>query len=149
MSSCNVSNRHPGTCNGPLEYVESGTFASGDVRLTEYVTIRQVSNVGPDGQECTGDDTYGAPANATVFFTTGTARATIYDANAVANASLDHGAAGCEACVTQLTGDGRACSQITGGNGSVNNLLLVGSFAVLDLDANVGDAAVTIQAECQ
>ena len=149
VSTCNVTNRHPGTCNGPLAYVESGTFASGDVRLVEYVTIRQVSNVGPDGQQCTGDDTYGPPASVRVFFTTGTARATVFDANGVANALLDQGAPGCEACVTQVTGDGRACNQITGGSGSLDNLMLVSTFAVLDLDGTVGDAAVTIQAECQ
>lgn len=119
------------------------------MRLTEYVTIRQVSNVGGDGRQCTGDDTYGPPANVRVFFTTGTARATVFDANAVANATLDQGAPGCEGCVTQVTGDGRACNQITGGSGSLNNLMLVSAFAVLDLDATVGDAAVTIQAECQ
>ena len=148
VSTCSANALHPGTCNSPIEYVESGTFASGHVRVAEYLTIRQVSNVGGDGIQCTNDDTYGPPANLRVFFTTGTARTTIFDANNSADSLLDQGGPGCS-CTTQVTGAPRQCSNITGANGNVLNLKLVSAVPVLDLDGTAGDAAVTIEARCQ
>ncbi len=147
VTGCNAGDFHLGVCNSPLDYVESTTFTSGHVRAVEYLTIRQVSNEGPDSQQCTGDDTYGPPANVRVFFTTGTARATIFDANNVGGNLIDQGASGCD-CTTQVTGVPKACSQITGASGDLDNLRMVGGFAVLDLDSTAGDAAVTIEAEC-
>lgn len=147
--TCNIRNTHVGTCSSPLEYSSGGTFAAGDVRLAEYLTIRQVSNIGPDNQQCTGDDTYGPPAALRTFFTTGTARATLYDANSVAGATLDQGAVGCETCATEVSGAGRSCELIDGVDGDLTGLMVAGAFAVLDLDSLVGDAVVTIQAECQ
>ncbi len=148
VAPCSANTLHPGTCNSPLNFVESGTFGSGHFRVVEYLTIRQVSNNGPDGIQCTADDVYGPPANVRVFFTSGTARTTVYDANNVSDSVLDQGASGCS-CTTQVTGAPRACSNITGSNGNLNNLKLVGAFPVLDLDGTAGDAAVTIEATCQ
>lgn len=149
VTPCSANALHPGTCNSPLDYVEAGTFASGHLRVVQYLTIRQVSNNGPDGIQCTADDVYGTPANVRVFFTTGTARTTIFDANNSADSLIDHQASGCSNCTTQVTGAPRACNNITGSNGNVNNLKLVGAFPVLDLDGTAGDAAVTIEAKCQ
>jgi hypothetical protein len=146
--TCNINNRHPGTCNSPVDTVESGVFDNGDMRLLESITIRQVSDVGGDGQQCTDDDTYGPPASIVIAFTTGTARATIFDANGVADALLDDHVPGCTSCITQAVGDARTCNQILG-SGGVGSLRLAAAFTVLDLDPTAGDAAVTIQAECQ
>ena len=148
VSTCNPNHPHLGVCNSPTEYVESGTFASGHMRLTEPLTLQLVSDVGPDGQQCTGDDTYSAPATLNAFLTTGTARATVYDANNVADALLDDHATGCGTCVTQVVGVPRSCSNINGAGG-VKNLMLVGAVPVLDVDPTVGDAGVTVQVECQ
>ena len=78
-----------GTCNSPTEYVESGTFASGDFRVTETLTLRLVSNVGPDGKQCTDDDTHSNPATLKTYLTTGDARATFFDANNTSNAIIE------------------------------------------------------------
>jgi hypothetical protein len=53
-----------------------------------------------------------------------------------ANSLLDEGGPGCR-CTSHVTG------------GSLNHLLLVGAFPVLNLDDTAGDAAVPITAECQ
>jgi hypothetical protein len=71
--------------------------------------VRLVSDVGPDMQQCTSDDVYSAPAQFNAVLTTGTARATVFDANNVDNSLLDdHFSAalpqGCSTCVTQVTG---------------------------------------------
>ncbi|MEO6027798.1 MAG: hypothetical protein ABIR79_13110 [Candidatus Binatia bacterium] len=150
--SCNPNNTHPGACNSPTEYVESGTFASGDFRVAESLTLQIVSNFGPDNIQCTADDTYSAPAILRTFLTTGIARATVYDANNVSNSILDHNAPGaaplgCTSCITQVTGVPRGCSNITG-SGGLRNLKLVGALPVLDIDPQVGDAGVTIEITC-
>jgi hypothetical protein len=148
LSSCNLNSPHPGLCNSPTEYVESGTFGNGDMRVSEVLTLRLVSDKGPDGIQCTADDTYSAPATLRAFLTTGTARATIYDTNGIADNLLDHVTTGCSNCITQVTGAPRSCSNIMGGQG-VKNLRLVGALPVIDVDASVGDAAVTMEIECQ
>jgi hypothetical protein len=151
--SCNANNTHPGACNSPTEYVESGTFVSGDFRVAESLSLQLVSDVGGDGIQCTADDTYSDPVVFRAFLTTGTARATIYDANNVANSILDHqtGGApplGCSSCVTQVVGAPRGCSNITG-SGGLKNLKLVGALPVIDIDPQVGDAGVNIEITCQ
>lgn len=148
VSTCNANNLHLGVCNSPLEYVESGTFGSGHLRVSEVLTLRVVSNVGVDGLQCTLDDTYSAPASLRGFFTTGTARATIYDANNIANALLDHLAVGCATCVTEVTGVPKSCTSILG-SGGLKTLKFVGALPVVDVDAAVGDAGVTVEVECQ
>jgi hypothetical protein len=151
--SCNPNNTHPGVCNGPTEYVQSGTFTNGDFRVAETLTLRLVSDFGPDGIQCTNDDTYSAPATLRAFLTTGDARATVYDANNVSNALIDNqtgGAAplGCSSCITLVSGVPRTCSNITG-SGGVKTLKLVGALPVVDIDASVGDAGVTIEITCK
>jgi hypothetical protein len=152
VSTCNVNNPHPGACNSPLEYLETGTFGSGHMRLTETLQLRLVSDVGGDGQQCTLDDTYSAPATLRTFLTTGTARATIYDTNNIPNNLMDHltgfGALGCSNCITEVTGAPRSCTSING-SGGVRDLIMVGALAVVDIDATVGDAGVTMTIECQ
>ncbi len=150
MSTCNSNSPHPGACNSPTEFVESGTFASGAMRLSEVLTLRLVTDFGPDNQQCTSDDTYSAPASLRGFFTTGTARATIYDSNNVANAMLDHlnSPGGCGTCITEVTGVPRSCTSILG-SGGLNNLKFVGALPVIDVDPSVGDAGVTVEVECQ
>ncbi len=152
VSTCNLNNPHPGACNSPTEYVQSGTFNSGGMRITETLQLRLVSDVGGDGQQCTGDDTYSEPANLQVFLTTGTARATVYDTNNIANNLMDHlngfGTLGCSNCVTQAVGAPRSCTSINGSSG-VRDLKLAAALAVVDIDASVGDAAVTMEIECQ
>jgi hypothetical protein len=151
--TCNPNNTHLGVCNSPREYVESGTFASGDMRLIEPLIIRLVSDVGPDGMQCTSDDVYSAPAQFNAILTTGTARATVYDANNVDNSLLDdHFSAplpqGCGTCITMVTGAPRSCTNING-SGGVKTLKLVTAQPAVDVDASVGDAAVTVEVECQ
>lgn len=148
VGTCNPNSPHVGTCNSPTEYVETGTFVSGDFRVAETLTLRLVSDVGVDGQQCTGDDTYSAPANLRAFLTTGDAKAVIYDTNNVQNNLMDHITAGCSNCITQVTGAPRTCSNITG-SGGVKNLKLVGALPVIDIDASVGDAGVNIEIVCQ
>lgn len=152
VSTCNLNNPHPGACNSPTEYVQSGTFGSGAMRITETLQLRLVSDVGGDGQQCTSDDTYSDPANLQVFLTTGTARATVYDANNISNNLLDHlngfGALGCSNCITQAIGAPRSCTSINGASG-VRDLKLVSALAVVDIQTSVGDAAVTMEIECQ
>lgn len=152
VSTCNLNNPHPGACNSPTEYVESGTFGNGAMRITETLQLRLVSDVGGDGQQCTLDDTYSDPANLQVFLTTGTARATVYDTNNIPNNLMDHltqfGALGCSNCITQAIGAPRSCTSINGASG-VRDLKLVGALAVVDIQTSVGDAAVTLEIECQ
>jgi hypothetical protein len=153
MGTCNPNNPHPGACNSPTEYVQSGTFVNGDFRVAETLTLQVVSDLGPDGIQCTSDDTYSAPATIRTFLTTGTARATIYDANNVSNSILDHQAPGsppigCSSCVTQVVGAPRTCGNITG-SGGLKNLKLVGALPVIDIDPQVGDAGVNIEITCQ
>ncbi len=156
VSTCNPNNPHPGLCNSPTEYVESGTFGSGAMRVAETLTLRIVSDVGPDTVQCTEDDTYSAPATLTAFMTTGTARATVYDTNGVPNNLLDHTAAstppsstlGCLTCLTQVVGVPRSCSNMLG-SGGVRNLKLVGALPVIDIEPQLGDAAVNMEIECQ
>ncbi len=151
VSTCNITNEHPGACNSPTEYVESGTFGSGHMRLTETLQLRLVSDLGTDGQQCTSDDTYSDPVNLQVFLTTGTARATVYDTNNVENSLMDHlsgfGALGCSNCITQVIGAPRSCTGINGSAG-VRDLKLVGALAVIDIQTGVGDAAVTMEIVC-
>jgi hypothetical protein len=148
VGTCNPNNLHPGMCNSPTEFVESGTFASGSMRLQENLTLRIVSDKGPDGIQCTGDDTYSNPATMRAFLTTGTARATIYDANGTDNNLLDHFGSGCATCQTQVVGAPRSCTNINGSAG-VKNLKLVGALPIVDIDPSVGDAAVNIEITCQ
>lgn len=148
VSTCNPNSFHPGLCNSPTEYVETGTFGNGHMRLAETFTLRLVSDVGPDGQQCTSDDVYSDPATIRAFLTTGTARATVYDTNGIPNNLLDHVTTGCTNCITAVTGAPRSCSNITG-SGGVKTLKLVGALAVLDIDATAGDAAVNLEMECQ
>lgn len=152
VSTCSITNEHPGACNSPREYVEAGTFGSGDMRVAQTLQLRLVSDVGGDGQQCTSDDTYGEPATLQVFLTTGTARATVYDTNNVPNNLMDHlngfGALGCSNCITQVIGAPRSCTAINGGQG-VRDLALAGALAVVDITDQVGDAGVTMRIECQ
>jgi hypothetical protein len=152
VSTCSITNEHPGACNSPREYVESGTFGSGDMRLAATLQLRLVTDVGVDGQQCTGDDTYSEPASLQVFLTTGTARATVYDTNNIPNNLMDHmagfGALGCSNCITQVIGAPRSCTAINGSQG-VRDLMLAGSLAVVDINAEVGDAGVVMQIQCQ
>lgn len=150
VGTCNANNIHPGVCNSPTEYVESGTFSSGSLRVSETLTLRLVSDVGGDGQQCTGDDTYSAPATLQGFFTTGTAHTTIYDVNNVSNTMLDHlnSAGSCGTCITEVTGLLRTCNAMLG-SGGLDNLKFVGALPVLDVNTQVGDAAVTVEVECQ
>jgi len=43
----------------------------------------------------------------------------------------------------------KQCSGITGGTGNLRTVQLAAVFGVLDLDALVDDAAITIHAECE
>ena len=148
MSTCNPNNIHPGLCNSPTEFVESNTFGNGALRLQESLTLRIVSDVGPDNIQCTSDDTYSNPATLRTFLTTGTARATIYDTNGMPNNLMDHVTTGCPTCITQVTGAPRTCTNINGSAG-VKNMKLVGALPVIDIDPQVGDAAVNIEITCQ
>jgi hypothetical protein len=148
-TTCSPNHLHPGACNSPIEFVETGTFASGDMRVIEYLALRLVTDVGPDGEQCTDDDVASAPATLRAFFTTGTARSTIYDSNHIDNQILDHlTSPGCTNCITEVTGLLRSCNNINGSSG-VRNLKLVGALPVIDIDASSGDAAVTVEIECQ
>ncbi len=147
-STCNPNSPHPGLCNSPMEFVQSGTFGNGDLRLSEALTLRLVSDVGPDTIQCTDDDTYSAPATLNVFLTTGDARATIYDTNATADSLLDHMGAGCSGCTTQVSGLPRTCNNIVGASGSLNTLKIVGALPVVDIDTTYGDAAVNLEITC-
>jgi hypothetical protein len=147
-ATCNLDSPHPGVCNSPTEYIESGTFAAGHMRVTERLTLQLMNNAGPDGQECTSDDDLSAPATLNAFLTTGTARATVFDANNVADALLDDHAATCGTCVTQVIGVPRSCTNING-SGGVKNLMLVGAIPIVDVPNGVGDAGATVQVECQ
>ncbi len=147
VSTCNPNSPHPGLCNSPTEFVQSGTFTNGDMRLTEALTLRLVSDVGPDGIQCTADDTYSAPATLNAFFTTGTARSTVYDANAVDDSLLDDHATGCTTCITQVAGVPRTCTNMLG-SGGLNTLKIVGALPVVDIDPTYGDAAVTMEITC-
>ncbi len=154
VSTCNPNHPHLGLCNSPTSYVQSGTFASGAMRLNESLTLRLVSDVGPDGIQCTADDTYSNPATLQTFLTTGTARATIYDTNGISGNLMDHLAVGspaslyCSNCITQVVGAPRTCTKILG-SGGVTDLKLVGALPVIDIDTSVGDAAVNIEIVCQ
>ena len=60
----------------------SGSFGSGDMKLTIPVTARFSTSTGPDGLYCTNDDTYalaGAGLESELRLTTGKAAATITD----------------------------------------------------------------------
>lgn len=146
-STCNSNSPHPGACNSPLDFVQSGTFVSGDMKLTEALTLRLVSDVGPDGVQCTADDTYSAPATLNAFLTTGDARATVYDANAVSDSLLDDHATGCASCITQVTGVPRTCTNILG-SGGLGSMKLVGALPAIDIDPTYGDAAVNLEITC-
>ena len=145
---CNPTNPHVGVCNSPVEYVTSGTFASGAARVVEYLTLRLVQDVGPDGMACTDDDTYSPPANVRTYLTTGVAHTAVFDANNVADTRLEQGAPGCANCITEVTGLPKSCNSITG-SGGMTNVKFVGALPLVDIDASVGDAAVTIEIKCQ
>ncbi len=147
VGTCNLNNLHPGVCNSPVEYVESGTFPIGGARLIEYLTLQLVTDVGPDGQQCTADDTYSAPADVRAFLTTGVARATVFDANNTDNNLLDHAGAGCSTCITQVTGAVRSCSSIIV-SGRLTNMKVVTSVPFVDLESSIGDAAATVEIKC-
>jgi hypothetical protein len=149
VTGCNANAPHLGACNSPVQFLETGSFASGHARVVEYLTLRLVSDVGPDGLQCTSDDTYSNPANLSVFLTTGTAHATVFDTNNQPDNLLDHLATGCSNCVTEVTGAPRQCSNITGSSGSLRNLKFAAALPVVDLNTDVGDAAVTVEITCQ
>lgn len=148
VTTCNPNSPHPGACNSPTRFIETGTFGSGAARIAEYLTLRQVSNVGPDGVQCTDDDTYSAPAALRVFLTTGTAHTTVFDANDIPDNLLDDHATGCTNCTTEVIGAPRSCNLING-NGGLVNLKMVAALPVIDLDATVGDAGVTVELRCE
>jgi hypothetical protein len=144
--SCS-SATHATVCNSPVEYTQAGTFPNGGFAGVEYLQLRIVNNVGGDGQQCTNDDSYGAPINIPAFITTGTARATIYDANNSGNNLIDQAHSTCSDCITQVAGSSPGCTQIV--NTSLSGFKFVTAFPGLDLDSTAGDAAVTIEASCQ
>jgi hypothetical protein len=154
VSTCNPNHPHLGLCNSPTEFVESGTFPNGGLRLAETLTLRLVSDIGPDNIQCTNDDTYSNPATLTTFLTTGTARATIYDTNGISNNLMDDHVIGsppasyCSNCTTQVTGATKTCAQMVGSQG-LKDLKLVGALPVVDIDPSVGDAGVNIEVTCQ
>lgn len=147
-ANCNPNSPHPGVCNSPVNFIENGAFGSGAARVTEYLRLRQVSDVGPDGVQCTDDDTYSAPANLRVYLTTGTAHATIFDTNNIADSLLDDHAVTCTNCTTEVIGAPRSCNLING-NGGLSQLKLVAALPVIDLDPSVGDAVATVEVRCE
>ena len=139
---------HPGACNSPFDFVQSGTFGSGSLRITEYLQLRLVNDNGPDGQQCTSDDNYGATTNIRAYLTTGTARGTVYDTNNSADNLLDNGGAGCANCITSVTGALKSCNSMINGSG-LNAMRMAGALVALDVDSSAGDAAITLTATCQ
>ena len=139
---------HPGACNSPFEYVQSGTFASGSMRITEYLELRLVNDNGPDGVQCTADDNYGSSTDIRAYLTTGTARGTVYDTNNSDNNLLDQTGSGCSNCITQTSGALKSCNSMITGSG-LNGLKLAGALVALDVDSTAGDAAITLTATCQ
>ena len=139
---------HPGVCNSPFDYPQSGTFGSGSLRITEYLQLRLVNDNGPDGVQCTADDNYGSTTNIRAYLTTGTAHATVYDANNMDNNLLDNNGSGCSGCITEVTGAAKTCAAMINGTG-LNGMRMAGALVALDVDSTAGDAAITLTATCQ
>jgi hypothetical protein len=69
-------------CQGSPVLSETGSFGSGDMKVSIPVTARLSTSAGPDGVYCTNDDTYalaGAGLESELRLTTGKAAATITD----------------------------------------------------------------------
>lgn len=69
-------------CQGPTVTTFDGTYGPGDMTLRIPMTAKFSTNSGVDGVPCNGDDTYAiSEAGAVLRLTTGTATATIADAD--------------------------------------------------------------------
>ncbi len=139
---------HPGVCNSPYDYPQTGTFGSGSLRITEYLQVRLVNDNGPDGQQCTSDDNYGGSFDVRAYLTTGTARGTVYDTNNSSDSLLDQQGNGCSNCQTQVNGVSKSCNSMVNGSG-LNGMTMAAALVALDVDSTAGDAAVTVTATCQ
>ncbi|MCK6553990.1 hypothetical protein L6Q96_05330 [Candidatus Binatia bacterium] len=138
------SGTHTGVCNSPTEYVESGVFGAGAMRITQTISIQTVSNKGPDNTLCTSDDTRSDPSPATVFFTSGVASASVYDANNVAGAKIAPGSmCGSIGCAAQVTGVSVDCDALRA-SGDFGGATLVTAFPGLHLPS-LNDVVTTIK----
>lgn len=141
-TSC-ATGAHTGICNSPTEYSESGVFGAGAMRITQTVSIQTVSNKGPDNQLCTADDTRSAPAPATVFFTSGVASATVFDADNNVGSKIGPGVI-CtfQGCLAQVTGASVDCDALRA-TGNFGGAAIVSAFP--GLDSQLGDVVTTIK----
>jgi hypothetical protein len=149
MGTCNAQNLHAGSslCNSPTNTSYSGTLASGGMTVRMPLRLKVVTS--STGDACDGvGDVYGTSAEVNAFLTTGQARGTVYDSNNE-NRRIDHGAS-CRggSCVTQVTG-ATLSSFCSNPANSLAGARMVTAFPVVDLDSTAGDAAATIELQCQ
>ncbi|MCX8072781.1 MAG: hypothetical protein N3C12_10065 [Candidatus Binatia bacterium] len=145
--TCNLNNLHPGVCNSPYRPTYSGAFPAAGMTIRLPLRLKNVA--GATGNPCDGvGDTYNVTTEFGAFLTTGTARGTIYDANNQ-NRKIDQGAP-CYggSCVTEVSGSPPAafCGDPTA---SLVGTKLVSVLTVVDLHSFAGDAAATVELECQ
>jgi hypothetical protein len=146
MATCNANNLHPGVCNSPVHTTYSGTFPAAGLAVRMPLRLKVVSS--STGNECDGvGDTYSTTSEVNAYLTSGTARGTVFDSNNE-NRKIDQGA-GCRggSCVTQVSGAG--LSTFCSSGGSISGGKVVTAFPAIDLDSTAGDAAATVELQCQ
>ena len=126
-----------GTCNGPIRTARTGVYTPGGMQLTIPVTVSLSLDAGRDTVFCTADDDWVFQNVTTKLeLTTGTANATITDANAVVGTTLTETA----------TGSGFDCQRIEAGN--FQDAALVGMLPLLDVPtdtAGLQDVVVPVR----
>jgi cysteine-rich repeat protein len=152
-----ASGAHPGFCNGEVRFGYEFNGPRGSLAMADNISITQIAdgglcNVdatmqakGPDGVPCTSDDPDPAPGR-NVPVTTGRARATVYDADAVRGASITAGeTCGGAPCVADLRGVPFDCDAILSSeDAGMDTGELVMAFPILH-NQGAGDSVVTVR----
>jgi hypothetical protein len=132
---------HPGSCNGPLISVDSGTFAPGDMSASISVSITTLTTAqyGPDSQACTADDTPSTPpAPVSIPMKSGTYNATVIDLNNSIGFNVS----------VSTQGHAFNCASIAA-TGTLTGGKLVGGIVVLHADPLIGDLITGLELVAQ
>jgi hypothetical protein len=157
---------HPGTTNGPIKTLVTGTSSAGDCVLLDTLQFKLLPSAaafGPDGQPCTSDDTVPPVVTVPIPLSTGTANASVKD-SVITEGACDGGKTRCVEnancadglCVGVAKGE-IASPPVTGAKvsscamleaGKLSGLKLVGGLTAVDV-AGLGDLAATFQIVCE
>lgn len=154
------SSPHSGVCNGPLVETRSGQGVPGSGSIEMTLSLSLLSDgvgcttdhafespcpfpsYGADCLPCTADDAVIAPAFS-LGLTTGTAEATIDDADNVSGRTIGDGVlCGSEPCLTRVEGEPFSCSELMFGT-TVSGGAWAGAHPILD-EPEIGDNVLSV-----